>query len=137
MDNHTPEQRHKNMKAVKSKNTKIELLLRKELWRRGLRYQKNSKKVFGKPDIVFLSKKVAVFCDSEFWHGFDWEHKKNEIKTRPEFWIHKIERNMERDIEVTNYLEENGWIVLRFWGNDIKKNLEKCADTVERTLAKR
>lgn len=137
MDNHTPEQRHKNMKAVKSKNTKIEVMLRKELWHRGLRYQKNSTKVFGKPDIVFLGKRVAVFCDSEFWHGFDWEHKKEEIKSRREFWIPKIERNMQRDLEVTNHLEENGWTVLRFWGNDIKKNLKSCADTVERTLEKR
>lgn len=137
MDNHTPEQRRKNMKAVKNKNTKIEILLRKELWQRGLRYQKNSPKVFGKPDIVFLGKKVAVFCDSEFWHGYDWENKKNEIKTRREFWIPKIERTMQRDREVTDYLEENGWIVLRFWGNDIKKNLKDCADIVERTLEKR
>ncbi len=137
MDNHTPEQRRKNMKAVKSKNTKIEILLRKELWQRGLRYQKNSSKVFGKPDIVFLGKKVAVFCDSEFWHGYDWDQKKDEIKSRRDFWIPKIERTIQRDIEVTNYLEENGWIVLRFWGNDIKKNLKDCADTVERTLEKR
>ena len=137
MDNHTPYQRHKNMKAIKNKDSKIELLLRKELWSRGLRYQKNSLKVFGKPDIVFLGKKVAVFCDSEFWHGFDWEHKKHEIKTRRDFWIPKIERTIERDKEVTNYLEQNGWIVLRFWGNDIKTNLKQCADTIERTLNNR
>lgn len=71
MDNHTKEQRHKNMQAVKNKDSQIEVMLRKELWRRGLRYQKNNKKVFGKPDIVFLGKKVAVFCDSDFWHGYD------------------------------------------------------------------
>lgn len=95
---------------------------------------KNSKKIFGKPDIVFIREKVAVFCDSEFWHGFDWEHNKNEINSGPDFWIEKIERTMQRDMKVTNYLEENGWIVLRFWGNDIKNNLIKCADTVERTI---
>ena len=137
MDNHTPEQRHKNMKAVKNKNTKIEVLLRNELWQRGLRYQKNSSKVFGKPDIVFLGKKVAVFCDSEFWHGYDWDHKKDEIKTRRDFWIPKIERTIQRDKEVTAYLKESGWIVLRFWGNDIKKSPKECADIVERTLDKR
>ena len=71
MDNHTPEQRRKNMQAVKNRDSKIEIILRKELWHRGLRYQKNSSKVYGKPDIVFLSKKVAIFCDSEFWHGYD------------------------------------------------------------------
>ena len=131
MDNHTKEQRRKNMQAVKNKDSEIELLLRKELWSRGLRYQKNSKKVFGKPDIVFIGKKVAVFCDSEFWHGYDWENKKNEIKSRREFWIPKIERNMQRDVEVTTRLTQEGWTVLRFWGNEIKHDLKSCADIIE------
>lgn len=137
MDNHTPEQRRRNMQAVKNKNTKIEVMLRKELWSRGLRYQKNSSKVFGKPDIVFIGKKVAVFCDSEFWHGYDWEHKQSEIKSKRDFWIPKIERNMQRDIEVTNKLQSEGWIVLRFWGNEIKKNLTECADKIERIIKER
>lgn len=136
MDNHTLEQRHKNMQAVKNKNTKIEVLLRKELWSRGLRYQKNSKKVFGKPDIVFIGKKVAVFCDSEFFHGYDWENKQKEIKSNRDFWIPKIERNMQRDKEVNETLEKSGWTVLRFWGNDIKKNLQTCADEIERVVRK-
>ena len=136
MDNHTPEQRHKNMQAVKNKNTKIEFLLRKELWSRGLRYQKNSKKVFGNPDIVFIGKKVAVFCDSEFFHGYDWENKQKEIKSNRDFWIPKIERNMQRDKEVNETLEKSGWTVLRFWGNDIKKNLQTCADEIERVVRK-
>ncbi len=134
MDNHTKEQRRKNMQAVKNKDSQIELLLRKELWRRGLRYQKNSKKVFGKPDIVFLGKKVAVFCDSEFWHGYDWENKQKEIKTRREFWIPKIERNIQRDIEVTRLLESEEWTVLRFWGNEIKNNLDECVDRIEKIV---
>lgn len=119
------------MQAVKNKDSKIELLLRKELWARGLRYQKNSKKVFGKPDIVFIGKKVAVFCDSEFWHGYDWDNKKNDIQSRREFWIPKIERNMQRDIEVTTRLTQEGWTVLRFWGNEIKHDLKSCADIIE------
>ena len=131
MDNHTKEQRRKNMQAVKNKDSEIELLLRKELWSRGLRYQKNSKKVFGKPDIVFIGKKVAVFCDSEFWHGYDWENKKNEIKSRREFWIPKIERNMQRDVEVTTRLTQEGWTVLRCWGNEINHDLKSCADIIE------
>ena len=134
MDNHTPEQRRKNMKAVKNKDSKIERLLRKELWSRGLRYRKNYKKIIGKPDIVFVGKKVAVFCDSEFWHGYDWENKKNEIQSRREFWIPKIERNMQRDIEVSQTLENEGWTVLRFWGNDIKKKTKECADIIERAV---
>lgn len=68
MDRHTPEQRRKNMQAIKNKDSEIECLLRKELWKRGLRYRKNVNKVFGKPDIVFMGKRVAIFCDSEFWH---------------------------------------------------------------------
>lgn len=136
MDNHTPEQRRKNMQAVKNKDSQIELLLRKELWRRGLRYQKNSKKVYGHPDIVFLGKKVAVFVDSEFWHGYDWENRKNDFKSHQDFWIPKIKRNMQRDIEVNNTLQAEGWIVLRFWGKEIKKNLIDCADIIERAVNK-
>ena len=92
MDTHTEEQRHKNMQAVKSKDTAIELLLRKELWSRGIRYRKNVKSMVGKHDIAFIKKKVAVFCDSEFWHGFDWEYRKSDIKINRDFWIPKIEK---------------------------------------------
>lgn len=134
MDNHTPEQRSKNMKAVKSKGTKIELVLQKELWHRGLRYRKNVKTVFGKPDIAFIGKKVAVFCDSEFFHGYDWEHRSKEIKSNRNFWISKIERNMQRDKEVTEKLTNDGWTVLRFWGNEIKNNLSGCADKIESVI---
>ncbi|CBK95944.1 T/G mismatch-specific endonuclease [[Eubacterium] siraeum 70/3] len=134
MDNHTEEQRHRNMQAVKNKDSEIELLLRKELWSRGLRYRKNSKRVFGHPDIVFMGKKIAVFCDSEFWHGYDWVHKKEDIKSRRDFWIPKIERNIQRDIEVNETLRSEGWTVLRFWGKEIKKNLDECADKIERAV---
>lgn len=131
MDNHTPEQRSKNMKAVKNKGSNIETMLQKELWHRGLRYRKNVKTVYGKPDIAFIGKKVAVFCDSEFFHGYDWENKNKEIKSNRDFWIPKIEKNMARDKEVTEKLLADGWIVLRFWGNEIKRNLSQCADKIE------
>lgn len=134
MDMHTPEQRKRNMKAVKNKDSQIELLLRKELWNRGLRYRKNVNNIYGKPDIVFAGKKVAVFCDSEFWHGYNWEVRKNDFKSRQEFWIPKIERNIQRDIEVTKKLEADGWMVLRFWGNEIKRNAKECADIVEKAV---
>ena len=134
MDKHTPEQRHKNMQAIKSKDSEIERLLRNELWKRGLRYRKNVKNIIGKPDIVFIGKKVAVFCDSEFWHGYNWEERKADIKTRREFWIPKIERNMRRDLEVNTALTEAGWTVLRFWGKDIKKHCSECADVIERKV---
>ena len=131
MDNHTTEQRSKNMQAVKSKDSQIELLLRKELWKRGLRYRKNVKTVYGHPDIAFIGKKVAVFCDSEFWHGFDWENRKKNFKSHQEFWIPKIERNIQRDIEVNEKLKSEGWTILRFWGKQIKINTAACADAIE------
>lgn len=137
MDRHTAEQRHKNMQAIRNKDSDIELLLRRELWKRGIRYRKNVKSVLGHPDIVFIGKRVAVFCDSEFWHGYDWENRKNDIHTRREFWIPKIERNIQRDIEVTEGLQNEGWIVLRFWGKDIKKNVSECADIIEKTIRNR
>ncbi len=134
MDRLTPEQRHKNMAAVKSKNSKIEVLLRQELWKRGLRYRKNVKTVFGHPDIAFIGKKVAVFCDSEYWHGYDWEKRKSDIKSNVEFWTTKIERNMARDLEVNDYLTSHGWTVLRFWGKQIEKDTAGCADIIEKEV---
>jgi|SRR5699024_7305575 len=133
-DHLTKEQRSKNMKAVTSKDSKIELLLRKELWHRGHRYRKHYKKIPGKPDIAFPDKKTAIFCDSEFWHGKDWEEKKYEIKSNKDFWYKKIERNIERDREVNKALKDLEWTVLRFWGNEIKNNLHKCVKTIEKEL---
>lgn len=131
MDRLTSEQRSENMKAVRNKDTYIELLLRKELWSRGLRYRKNVGKVFGHPDIVFIKKRIAIFCDSEFWHGYDWENRKYDIKSRSEFWISKIESNIARDKKVNVQLINEGWTVIRFWGREIKKNVVACADIVQ------
>lgn len=133
-DNHTPEQRRKNMQAIRGKDTSIEVKLRQELWKRGIHYRKNCKKVYGHPDLVFIGKKVAVFCDSEFWHGYDWENSRNSIKTNSEFWIAKIERNMARDCEVNETLRSEGWIVIRFWGKEIQKDVSRCADIVESAI---
>lgn len=128
----TKEQITKNMQAVKSKDTKIELILRKELWRRCLTYRKNDGSIVGKPDIVYKGLKLAIFCDSEFWHGFQWETKgKDEHKSNKEFWYKKIERNIERDKDVNELLKNQGWTILRFWGRDIKKNVAECADIIE------
>ena len=125
------------MQAIRSKDTGIEIALRKELWNRGLRYRKNCKDLPGKPDIVFKGKKVAVFCDSEFWHGFDWENRKEHIGTNRDYWIPKIERNIEKDREVSIQLESMGFTVLRFWGKEIQKNLIKCADRIEEAVRHR
>ena len=134
MDNHTSEQRRKNMQAVKNKDSKIECLLRNELWHRGLRYRKNVKSIYGHPDIAFIGRKIAVFVDGEFWHGRCWEARKKDIKTNQDFWIPKIERNIKRDREVNDKLRSEGWTVLRFWGSDIMKNVKGCADTIERVI---
>lgn len=130
----TKEQISYNMKMVRNKNSAIELALRKALWGKGYRYRKNVNSIFGHPDIAFVGKKVAVFCDSEFWHGYDWENRKNDFKSNREFWIPKIERNMERDKEVTERLQSEGWTVIRFWGKDIKNDLGKCVLQIEEAL---
>lgn len=130
----TKEQISFNMRRVKNKDSDIELALRRELWSRGIRYRKNVNGIIGKPDIVFVSKKVAVFCDSEFWHGFNWDERKKDFKSNQDFWIPKIERNIQRDLEVNEQLKAMGWTVLRFWGRDIKKNCSECADSIERVL---
>ena len=133
----TKEQISHNMRQIRSVDSEIEIMLRKELWARGLRYRKNCKTVFGKPDIAFIGKKVSVCCDGEFWHGYDWENRKKDIRSNREFWIAKIERNMARDRQVNETLEKSGWTVLRYWGRDIRKNLSQCADEIERILAEK
>lgn len=125
------------MKAIKNSGSIIERKLQLELWHRGYRYRKNVKGIIGKPDIVFLKDKVVVFCDSEFWHGFEWETRKNDIKSNQEFWIPKIERNIQRDKEVNEQLQKDGWIVIRFWGKEIMKNTQACADIVEEEIKHR
>jgi len=127
--------RSENMKRIKSKDTSIEIILRKALWEKGYRYRKNCKDVIGKPDLCFKSKKLAVFCDSEFWHGKYLMEGKYIPKTNREFWIEKLEKNIERDKTVNMKLKENGWTVLRFWGLDIRKSLDKCIAIFEETYS--
>ena len=122
------------MQAVKSKDTKIELLLRKALWRKGHRYRKNYPDVVGKPDIAFPKYKLAVFCDSEFWHGYEWATRENDIKSNHRFWTNKIESNIKRDRFVNKSLEDSGWKVIRFWENDIYHDLEECVRRVSREI---
>lgn len=136
-DDLTSEQRRKNMQAIKSKDTCIEITLRKALWQKGIRYRKNYRKVIGKPDIAITKCKIAVFCDSDYWHGYDWENRNQRIKSNREYWIPKIERNMERDCQVTKALEDDGWLVLRFWEWQIKKQLDVCVDTVLEAVQQR
>ena len=134
MDVLTPEQRRKNMQAIKSKNTKIELILGKAMWTLGIRYRKNDKTIIGKPDFVMKGLKIAIFCDSEFFHGKNWNIKRGKITVNREFWIKKIERNIERDNTVNKELTEKGWTVIRFWGDEIKKNLDDCVNLIIQTI---
>ena len=136
MDNLTKEQRHKNMKNIKSQNTSIELLLRKALWKKGYRYRKNYKALPGKPDIALTKYKIAIFCDGEFFHGKDWEVLKPRLErgTNSEYWVKKIARNIERDNEVDKQLLFRGWTVIRFWGKDIKKDVEECIKVIEECI---
>ena len=136
MDRLTKEQRHKNMKNIRSKDTSIELKLRKELWRRGYRYRKNYTELPGKPDIVLTKYKIAIFCDSEFFHGKDWEILKPRLEKskNSEYWQKKITRNMERDEEVNKQLMFLGWTVIRFWGKDLLKDTDECIKVIEETI---
>lgn len=119
----------KTAKKIKSKNTKIEQLLGKAMWAKGLRYRKNCKDVYGKPDFCFKGKKVAIFCDSEFWHGKNFLEGEG-FKTNASFWEKKIKRNIERDKEVSEKLSAEGWMVIRFWGKDILKNIDACVGKI-------
>ena len=122
------------MSKVRSKNTSFEMLLRRELWRRGLRYRANDKTVFGKPDIVFKGKKIAVFVDSEFWHGKDYPNGRNIPQTNREYWVKKIERNIARDKEVNRTLKKDGWKIIRIWSKDLKKNLSAFVEQIYRAV---
>lgn len=135
MDDLTPEQRRKNMQAIRSTDTSIEIALRTALWHRGVRYRKNYKQLPGKPDIAITKYRIVVFCDSDYWHGYDWENRHQRIKSNRDYWIPKIERNMARDKEITTQLQAMGWIVLRFWEWQIKKRLNECVDVVIKTIA--
>lgn len=134
MDKVTKEKRSWIMSRIKGKGTKPELILSKALWALGHRYRKNNKTVFGRPDLTFKEHRIAIFIDSEFFHGKDWETRKKP-QTNAEFWEKKILRNMERDKEVNEFLQQSGWLVFRFWSTEIHKNLPTVIETIETALA--
>lgn len=136
MDNLTKEQRQKNMRNIRSIDTAIEIKLRKALWEKGYRYKKNVQTLPGKPDIVLTKYKIVIFCDSEFFHGKDWEVLKPRIEAgnNSEYWMKKITRNMERDDENNKQLLFLGWTVIRFWGKDILKRTDECIKVIEECI---
>ena len=122
------------MSSIKSKDTKPEKILGSSIWKKGLRYRKHYK-IRGKPDFVFVSKRVVIFCDGDFWHGNNWKIRglnsfEEELESYSEYWKNKIKRNVERDKEVDTELRKQGWKVIRFWESDILKNPERCAKIV-------
>lgn len=127
----------KRMRAVKSTGSKIEDALAKALWAKGYRYRRNDKTIFGKPDFAFKKIKLAIFVDSEFWHGKNWHVRKLDHKRHVKYWHQKIERNIARDKEVNRALRKDGWKVLRFWGEDIEKKLETCLKKIETAINER
>lgn len=132
----TKEQRRKNMQHIRSKDTEIEKILRKALWAKGYRYRKNYAGLPGKPDIVLTKYRIAVFCDSEFFHGKDWETRREKILQgdNGQFWVEKIERNMERDNENDKRLRFQGWLAIHFWGVEIKRKTDECVKVIEEAI---
>ena len=124
MDKLTKAQRSRNMARVKSTDTKPEKMLRTALWREGIRYRKNWRKLTGCPDIAITKYKIAIFVDGDFWHARGHQEAPGEeVGSNKEFWRKKLTRNVERDKEVNDKLVAEGWLVLRFWESDIKKDI--------------
>lgn len=128
MDKFSKEKRSEIMSKIRSSNTKVELLVFKELKKRGVYFQKHYKRAVGKPDIALPRKKKAVFIDGDFWHGNNFETLRNKISGQ--FWLNKIENNIRRDIKVNTILEESRWSILRVWESEINKNLDYSIDRI-------
>ena len=119
------------MSRIRSSGSEIERILAKKMWESGIRYRKQYKLIQGKPDFALVSKKIVIFCDSAFWHGFkNMKTKLHHFKTNQDFWIPKIRHNIARDKEVNRKLENGGWKVLRFWDFQIKNDVEKCVEKI-------
>lgn len=128
--NSTPETR-KRMSKVRLKHGKAETTLAKALWHKGYRYRLNYKKLPGSPDIAVTKYKLAIFVDGEFWHGYNWQQRKQKLNANREYWIEKIEENIARDVRDRQRLTARDWIVLRFWEKEVTKNLDGCVQAVE------
>lgn len=122
----TTNQRSRMMSSIRGKETQPEIVFRKALWNMGIHYRKNCRKLPGKPDVAIQKYKLAIFIDGEFWHGYNWDTKKETIKSNRDFWIPKIERNIQRDLEVNAQLQAMGFTVIRFWDHQLKKSLPSC-----------
>ena len=127
---YTTKKRSKIMSNIRAKNSKPEMTFRRALWKKGVRYRVDSKQLPGRPDVSIKKYKLAIFIDGEFWHGYHWQERKTRIKSNREFWIPKIERNIQRDRQVTKELNDMGYTVFRFWESEIKNNLSTCINDI-------
>jgi DNA mismatch endonuclease (patch repair protein) len=127
---YTTAQRSKNMSKIRAKNSQPELKLRKALWAKRIRFRIHPKNFPGKPDLIINKYRLAIFVDGDFWHGYKWDEKKSTLKTNPNFWIPKIERNMQRDRHVNEQLNANGYTVMRFWEHEVEESLATCVNQV-------
>jgi DNA mismatch endonuclease (patch repair protein) len=123
-------------RSNRRRDTQHEVLLRRELWRLGLRFKKNVETLPGKPDIVFPGTRVAVFCDGDFWHGRKWQTLKPKLEqgTNATYWSAKIASNIKRDVHNTALLQEAGWHVIRLWETDIKRDPEAAARYIKNVV---
>lgn len=131
---HSPKDISYRMSRIRSKNTSIEVLMCKALFAKGYRYRKHYKAAPGRPDIAFVSAKVAIFCDSSFWHGRNWPQLRRRLRGNRDFWIDKIKRNRSRDRRITRELQASGWLVLRFWEEEIRAEMANCVAEIGRVV---
>jgi len=125
-----------NMSRVRSSGSRIERMLEEALRKAGVRPKKQAA-IVGRPDFVFRAARVAVFCDSHFWHGYKWKERKHEIKSNRKFWLEKIQHNIKRDRYVNRTLRRAGWLVVRFWQHQILHSPSKCAAKVKQVVTAR
>lgn len=133
----TTRKESRRKRSVGSKDTNAEVLLRKALWSMGLRYRKNYASLPGSPDIAFLGPRVVVFVDGDFWHGRDWAARQLRLRRNRDYWIQKIERNMQRDRDVDAALHGRGWVVVRLWSSDVERDIRHHACQVEHLVRQR
>lgn len=124
----------KRMKALSHKKSKVESILAKSLWHKGYRYRLNYKDLPGTPDIALTKYKIAIFVDGEFWHGKDFEKTKEKLKNNKDYWIEKIEENIQRDIRNDKLLRQMEWIPIHFWSEDVIKYTSYCVDEIEQYI---
>src|SRR5690606_23206810 len=134
---YTSKQRSHIMSRIRGKNFKPEMILGRALWAKNIRFRLHDKSLPGSPDIVIKKYKLAIFVDGEFWHGFEWKKRRDQIKSNRLFWIPKIERNMQKDELANRALRNMGYTVFRFWSQDILKNLPKVINQIELFLETR